>query len=143
MAEQLEGRELRQFLLEGTRTAKIACVRSNGAPVVSPVWFILDGDDILFTTMNTSLKYKLMLREPRVSICVDDDKYPYGFAVLKGRASIHHMPVPELLQWSTKIARRYVPEHLAEKFGERNAVEEEALIRVECSKAFAFSGIAD
>jgi Pyridoxamine 5'-phosphate oxidase len=42
--------EWREFLLFGTRTAKIATVRSNGYPHVALVWFVLDGDNLVFTT---------------------------------------------------------------------------------------------
>ena len=35
--------ELRAFLLEGTRTAKLATVRADGRPHVAPVWFDLGG----------------------------------------------------------------------------------------------------
>ena len=42
--------EWRAFVLEGTRTAKVATVRPDGRPHVAPVWFVLDGDDVVFTT---------------------------------------------------------------------------------------------
>ena len=143
MAEKMEGAVLNEFLMAGTRTAKIAGVKSDASPIVSPVWFIMDAGDILFTTMCTSLKYKIIQRDPRVSICVDEEVYPYGFAVLQGVASIHKLSVDELLPWTTEIAARYVPEQLARQFGERNAVEGEVLIRVSPDRVFAFSGIAD
>lgn len=108
-----------------------------------PVWFIMDADDLLFTTMCTSLKYKIMQRDPRISICVDEEAYPYGFAVLHGVARVQPLSVEELLPWTTKIAARYVPDPLADQFGKRNAVPEERLIRVTPERVFAFSGVAD
>jgi hypothetical protein len=41
---------VRSFLLEGTRTGKVAWVASDGAPHVAPIWFVLDGDDVVFNT---------------------------------------------------------------------------------------------
>ncbi|MCZ6832043.1 MAG: PPOX class F420-dependent oxidoreductase [Gammaproteobacteria bacterium] len=143
MAEKIEGAALNEFLMAGTRTAKIAGVKSDGSPIVSPVWFTMDADDVVFTTMCTSLKYKIIQRDSRVSICVDEEVFPYGFAVLQGVASIHKLSVDELLQWTTKIAARYVPEPLVRQFGKRNAVAEEVLIRVSPDRVFAFSGVAD
>ena len=143
MAEKLEGEELLAFLAYGTRTAKIAAVKRDGSPSVSPVWFILDQNDIHFTTMNTTAKYKMIARDPRVSICIDEEQFPYNFAVLTGDASIQQLAVDELLPWTSQIARRYVPEHLANQFGQRNAVEGEVLIRVKILKSFAYKGIAD
>jgi PPOX class probable F420-dependent enzyme len=34
--------EIRSFLLEGTRTGKLATTRADGRPHVTPVWFVLD-----------------------------------------------------------------------------------------------------
>ena len=42
--------EWRAFVQEGTRTGKLATVRKDGRPHVMPVWFVLDGDDVLFNT---------------------------------------------------------------------------------------------
>ncbi len=40
----------RAFLLERARTAKLATVRADGLPHIAPIWFTLDGNDLLFTT---------------------------------------------------------------------------------------------
>jgi hypothetical protein len=33
------------FLSEGNRTGKLATVQAEGRPHVTPIWFVLDGDD--------------------------------------------------------------------------------------------------
>jgi hypothetical protein len=48
--------QIRSFLGAGTRTAKLATVRAGGRPDVVPVWFVLDGDDAVFTTGAESVK---------------------------------------------------------------------------------------
>jgi len=50
--------EWREFLLFGTRTAKIATVRSNGYPHVALVWFVLDGDNLVFTNRQNECQGK-------------------------------------------------------------------------------------
>jgi len=40
----------REFISKGTLTGKLATVRKDGRPHVTPVWFVLDGDEIVFTT---------------------------------------------------------------------------------------------
>jgi PPOX class probable F420-dependent enzyme len=143
MAYKLEADELHSFLAMGCRTAKIACVKKDGSPVVSPVWFILDNGELVFTTMNTSLKYRLILRDSRVSVCVENDSYPYGFASIQGIATLHELQVDDLLKWTTQIASRYVPQELVSQFGRRNAVDGEVLVRVTIKNSFAFAGIAE
>ena len=58
--------EWRGFLEHGTRTAKLATTRRDGRPHVVPVWFVLDGDDIVFSTGASTLKAKSIRRDGRV-----------------------------------------------------------------------------
>ncbi len=52
--------EVRSFLLGRVRTASLATVRADGHPHVVPVWFDLDGDTIIFTMGEASVKAKNM-----------------------------------------------------------------------------------
>jgi PPOX class probable F420-dependent enzyme len=79
--------EQRAFLLEGTRTGKLATVRKDGRPHVVPVSFELDGDTLIFTTGETSVKAANMRRDQRVSICVDDEVPPYAYIMIEGTAT--------------------------------------------------------
>lgn len=47
---EMSEEERRAFLLEGTRTGKLATVRRDGRPHVVPIWFVLDRDDVLLST---------------------------------------------------------------------------------------------
>ena len=42
--------ERRRFMMEGTRTGKVATVRPDASPHVTPIWFVLDGDDVVLMT---------------------------------------------------------------------------------------------
>jgi len=53
------------------KTAKLAVVRTDGAPHVAPVWVDLDGDQVVFMTSAETIKGKAILRDPRVSLCWD------------------------------------------------------------------------
>lgn len=48
--------EWRAFVMAGTRTGKAAVVHADGTPHVTPVWFVLDGDDVLFNTARATVK---------------------------------------------------------------------------------------
>ena len=48
--------EWHAFVMDGTRTGKVATARKDGRPHVVPVWFVLDGEDVVFTTSATSVK---------------------------------------------------------------------------------------
>jgi PPOX class probable F420-dependent enzyme len=122
--------EVETFLLEGTRTAKLSVVRKDGSPFVTPVWFLLDDDgSLVFETERRSVKGHAIARDGRVSLCVEDDRPPYGFVRLDGDATIAE-DHPDLLAWTTKIAARYVGAERAEEIGKLNASPGHALVRV-------------
>ncbi len=133
--------QYRRFLSEGTRTAKVASVRADGRPHVVPVWFLLDGDSLIFTTGKRSVKGRNLLRDPRIMVCVDDDTMPYAMVAIEGTATLSEDP-ERLLDWATRIARRYVGPERAEEFGRRNGVPGELLVRVSLDKVIAFDQMA-
>ena len=128
--------EIREFLTTGTRTAKVATVRADGRPHVAPVWFILDGDDLIFTTGAETLKGKALRRDPRVALCVEDDGPPFAFVLVNGEASLSTDP-EELLRAATQIGARYMGDDRAVEFGRRNAVPGELVVRVTPSSVVA------
>src|SRR5947209_1663808 len=121
--------EQRAFLLHGTRTAKLATVRKDGRPHVVPIWFTLDGDMIVLTTVEHVVKAGNILRDTRVCLCVDDETPPYAYIMVEGTAT-WSPDLDALLHWATRIGGRYMGEELAGTFGERNGVPGEVLVRV-------------
>ena|SRR5215472_17862751 len=78
--------ECRAFLLKEPRTGKVATVQADGRPHVAPVWFDLDGDNIIFTTWHTTVKAVNMRRDGRVCFCVDDETPPHAYVQIEGTA---------------------------------------------------------
>ncbi len=130
-----------EFLLEGTKTGKLATVRKDGRPHVTPIWYDLDGEDLVFNTHKNSVKCKNMARDPRISIAIDDQKPPYSYVVVEGTASFSEDP-EDILHWATRIGGRYMGEDKAEAYGKRNSSEGEILVRVAVDKILAYKDIA-
>lgn len=131
-----------KFISEGTHTAKLSTVRADGSPHIAPVWFLLDGDDIVFNTGADTVKGRNLARDGRVSLCVDDDRPPFSFVTLQGRAELSDQ-LKEVRDWATRIAARYMGEDLAEQYGARNGVPGELLVRVRIEKVIALADVAD
>jgi PPOX class probable F420-dependent enzyme len=131
--------EIRAFLTVGQRTGKLATTRADGRPHVAPVWFVLDGDDLVFTTGADTVKGKSLARDPRASLAVDLEEPPYAFVMVEGTVTLSD-DLAAMLPLSVAIARRYVPGHQAESYGRRNAVEGELLVRLTPTKVI---GVAD
>ena len=120
----------REFVLATpARTAKLAVVRASGAPHVAPVWVDLDGDQVVLMTSAETIKGKAILRDPRVSLCWDDERPPFSFVTLAGTAQISTDP-DDLLKWAIRIGGRYMGPDRAEEYGKRNAVPPEMLVRI-------------
>jgi PPOX class probable F420-dependent enzyme len=134
--------ERRDFLMTGTRTGKIATVRANGLPHVKPVWFVVDGDDLLFTTHESYVMTRHLRRDPHVSVCVDDETPPYSYVLVEGTVTLSDN-MDDLVKWATVIGGRYMGAGRAEEFGKRNGVPGEHLVRVTPTKILARAGIAD
>jgi PPOX class probable F420-dependent enzyme len=117
------------FMMESPRTGKIATVHPDGRPHVAPIWFILDGEELVFTTWHTTAKAANLRHSPQVSLCVDDERPPFAFVKYDGTAEIS-ADLDELRRWATLIGGRYMGEEMAEAFGNRNAVAGELLVRV-------------
>ena len=142
MAREMTPEEIRAFLLEGTRTAMLATVRADGRPHVAPVWFVLDGDDIIFNTGENTIKGRTLRRDPRVSIAVDDAAPPFSFVMIEGIAELSD-DLDAMLPWSTAISGRYMGAELAEQYGRRNAVAGELLVRVRPQRTVSRAGMTD
>ncbi|MER7981135.1 PPOX class F420-dependent oxidoreductase [Streptomyces sp. NPDC095817] len=142
MAEKMTDEQWRAFVSQGTRTGKLSTVRADGSPHVAPIWFVLDGEYLVFNTAKDSVKGKNLARDGRVALCVDDDRPPFAFVVLEGRAVLSE-DVDDLRHWAARIGGRYMGEDRAEEFGRRNGVPGELLVRLRIEKVLAFAAVAD
>lgn len=134
--------EWRAFLADGARTGKLATTRKDGRPHVVPIWFVLDGDDVVFTTGADTVKGRSLRREGRAAICVDDERPPFAFVMVEGRVEISE-DLEQMLRFATEIGGRYMGAERAEEFGARNAVEGELLVRLRPDNVVARRGVSE
>jgi PPOX class probable F420-dependent enzyme len=134
MAHPMTDEQARAFLAEGSRTGKLATTRADGRPHVAPIWFVSDGDDLVFMTGADTVKGRTLRRDPRAALTVDLEEPPYAFVMVEGSVTISE-DLEEMLPLS--IARRYVGDAEAEQYGRRNAVAGELLVRLRPEKIVA------
>ena len=130
------------FLSHGTRTAKLGYLAKDGRPLIAPVWFVVDGQQLVFNTGADTAKGRALARDPRVAICVDDEQPPFSFVQIQGTATFSDAP-DELLDTATRIGGRYMGADRAEEFGRRNGVPGELVVRVTPTKVIAAFDVAD
>jgi PPOX class probable F420-dependent enzyme len=139
--QTMTSQQWHEFVMAGTLTGKLAVTRADGRPHVTPIWFVLDGDDIMLNTGAGTVKGKALRRDPRVCLSVDDQKPPFSFVVIDGVAELSE-DVGELRRWATAIGGRYMGADRAEEFGARNAVPGELLVRIRPSRVIAQAEIS-
>lgn len=139
---EMSREEAVEFLSAGTRTGKLATVREDGRPHVVPIWFIVDGDDIVFTTWHDSVKCLNMKAAGQAALVVDLEEPPYAYVSVEGDTAMSDDP-DELLAVATEIGGRYMGSDRAEEFGRRNGVEGELVVRLRMDKLIARGEVAD
>ena len=95
--------EQRREFVRTHRTAIYGFNRKNDGPAMSVVYYLMDGDDILISTMEGRGKAKAISRNPKASLCVLDEKWPltylqvYGDAMIDATANTDLEKVTDLL----------------------------------------------
>jgi PPOX class probable F420-dependent enzyme len=92
--------------MEGTRTAVLATTREDGRPHAVPIAFVLEEDDILFLTNAETVKGRDLLRDPRVTLVVEDEAPPFAFVMIEGTA-VASRDIGNLEQVARRISQRY------------------------------------
>jgi PPOX class probable F420-dependent enzyme len=133
--------EVTEFLSAGNRPAMLGYLAADGRPLVAPVWFIVDGDELVFNTARESAKGRALARDSRVVICVDDPRPPYSFVQVQGIATVQD-GAPDLLDIATRIGGRYMGADRAEEIGRRNGVPGELVVRVRPTKVVSAFNVA-
>jgi PPOX class probable F420-dependent enzyme len=142
MATKMSDNQRRAFLLQGTRTGILSTVRADGRPHAAPIWFTLDGDDVIFNTGADTVKGRNLRRDPRAVLTVDESAPPFDFVTVEGHVEISE-DLDEMLVWATALGGRYMGADVAEQFGRRNAVPGELLVRLVPDRMIALAGLAD
>ena len=131
-----------EFLAEGTRTAKLGYVAADGRPLVAPVWSVVDGRELVFNTGKDTAKGRALRRDPRVVVCVDDERPPFSFVQVQGEVTLSEDP-EELVATATRIGGRYMGADRALEFGRRNGGPGELVVRVRPTKIVKAFNLAD
>lgn len=140
---QLGRAEVFAFMAEGTRTGHLATVRVDGTPHVAPVWFVVDGDDLVFTTWHASVKARNLVANPRVALSVDDPQPPYSYAMVEGAAQVEEVDADGRAKWAGRMGARYMGAGRADEFARRNGVEGELVVRITVERAVGHAGMTD
>ncbi len=132
--------EWRSFVAAGTRLAHVALTRPGGRPHVTPVCFVLDGDELAFALSPGSVKGRSLARDRRVALCVSAESRPYGFVTIEGEARISAEP-DQIRHVAAGIAGRYYPDQPADAVADSFVQEGFTAVRITIAHVIARSGL--
>lgn len=98
------------YLRERPRVARLATASPDGEPHVAPVWFDVDGEELVVHTLPHSVKTRNLEATGRFAITVDDDEWPYRGVILRGSARIAEPDAFDVDAWIRRLAIRYLGE---------------------------------
>jgi hypothetical protein len=103
-------------VLQKPLIARLSVIDANGYPHTVPLWFDVDGDDIVIISDRNSRKVDYLMREPRASLSVGGDAGPDGVIargyLLKGNA---YAEEDTGYRWLRQVTLRYEPPEQAER----------------------------
>jgi PPOX class probable F420-dependent enzyme len=93
-----------QRFLRGRRVAVLGTVGADGTPLLTPIWYLFRKGQILMRTDKESVKTGNIARNPRVSVCIQDERPPYASVTVYGKGSVE--PAREGL--GAEMAKHYL-----------------------------------
>jgi PPOX class probable F420-dependent enzyme len=97
--------EATRRLLDGRNFATVATINPDGSPHSSVVWFLREGDTVLFSVTNRRQKARNLARDPRVSLSVFELENPYNSVEIRGTAELIEDPGKTLPK---QLSHRYL-----------------------------------
>jgi len=104
------GQQERAFLND-KRFAVLATVNSDGTAQQTVMWYLLRGDQIIMNTARGRTKDRNLLRDRRVSICIEDE---YRFVTIAGTVELDDDQTTAQADIAELAARYKSPDDAAE-----------------------------
>ena len=144
LAGQTKGRtvnqeERRQFVRDH-RTCIFGYARKEHGPAMTVVYYVMDGDDLLVSTMAERSKAKAVARNERVSLCILDESWPVTYLQVYGTGAVDRDPelaTDVLARVIGLMAGQEVPASRRPQIAQMARAEQRVVIRVRPYSTFA------
>ena len=122
--------EQAKTFLQERRFAALATINADGTPQLSAMWYRLEGDTIVMNTKVGRVKERNMRRDPRISVCFEDE----GYLTISGK--VEFIDDPKIAQEDIyRLAVRYDGEEAAkQQMEEQFSKEHRVTIHLKCER---------
>jgi PPOX class probable F420-dependent enzyme len=120
----------------------MATVRSDGRPHVVPIWFVIDGEELVFVTHSSSVKARNLRRTGYAAVSVDDPRPPFSFAQVEGSVTLID-DIKQVRHWGEIGAARYIGAEAAAAYAASEGFPDDLLGRLTPARMTGIARLAD
>lgn len=144
MSIVMSSQEIENFLSDG-HMARIATVKPDNSPHVTPVWYLWENNQLLMTIPKDSVKARNIRQNNKVAVTIDTDKAPIKAVIIEGTAEFEELSNETKRKNDRRLAAKYVkPEYLDEYLEWLNAEDVEYIyIRIHPEKIVSWDNSKD
>ncbi|MBN1875344.1 MAG: PPOX class F420-dependent oxidoreductase [Anaerolineae bacterium] len=95
-----------EAFLHAPHHAIVGTNRRDGAPHLSPVWYLYEEGRLYIIIAANTAKYRNLQRDPRICVCIDGGHPDYRTVTLYGTAMLQ-ADTPKVTEIRWRIIRRY------------------------------------
>jgi PPOX class probable F420-dependent enzyme len=99
--------EINSFLQE-PRHAIVGTVGRDGAPQLSPVWYIYEDGRFYIGITSDTAKYRNLRRDPRISLCIDGGRDDVRTVIVAGTAELYGKEHPLQVSMRWRLISHYI-----------------------------------
>jgi PPOX class probable F420-dependent enzyme len=137
MADQKMTESERQEFLAGLHVGVLGLERSDGPPLVVPVWYSYEpGGDVEVLTSASSLKGRLAAAAGRASLCAQQEELPYKYVTVEGPVEIDELG-DDAQAAVLPMAIRYLGEEMGRGYAAGDTATDEVRIRIRPDRWFS------
>lgn len=125
-------------LLSEPHVSVIGTVDADGKPALSPVWHQWHNGVAYVLVSRSSRKWKNILRNPAVSLCVDTKTAPYRAVIVEGVAAEDPRDYGDLLR---EVAIHYLGESRGAAYADKSTAtnEDSVVVRITPSRVISWA----
>lgn len=128
----------REEFLAGVHVGVLGIERTEGPPLVLPVWYSYEpGGEVVVLTSASSLKGRLAAKAGRASLVAQQEALPYKYVSVEGPIEIDHLDEEQTKEAILPMAVRYLGEEMGAGYAAANQTADEIRIRLRPSRWFS------
>jgi hypothetical protein len=126
--------EEQKAFLENRRLVIVGITRKAGPPHMSPVYYVMDGNDVLISTTASRFKARAVRKDDDISLCVLGEAYPFPYLLVYGKASIEeHGAAQAMRRIGERMTGNPIPDAAMPAIEQRAQDEGRVVLRVKPS----------